>query len=165
MRNDGAVVMLRRPEGRSAAAGPARHRLVFAADAVAVRGALQELRRHWEADGLSAEIEMIAEQVLAEVLNNVVEHAHRGRSGGRIEVTVSRCPEGLACAVWDNGAPMPGGAVPDGRLPDTQVAPCDLPEGGFGWAMIRALTQDLRYARCGRWNCLCFRIPPASDPN
>ena len=33
-----------------------------------------------------------------------------------------------------------------------------LPEGGFGWALIRDMTRDLTYRRQGRMNRLSFVI-------
>ena len=34
----------------------------------------------------------------------------------------------------------------------------DLPEGGFGWFLIRELTHDLTYRRDGSRNHLSFRM-------
>jgi hypothetical protein len=33
-----------------------------------------------------------------------------------------------------------------------------LPEGGFGWDLIHALTDLIRYRRCGDCNCLAFAV-------
>jgi serine/threonine-protein kinase RsbW len=35
----------------------------------------------------------------------------------------------------------------------------DLPEGGFGWYLIRTLARDVRYDRNGVTNCLTFWLP------
>jgi serine/threonine-protein kinase RsbW len=35
----------------------------------------------------------------------------------------------------------------------------DLPEGGFGWFLIRELTKDLQYVRHEDQNRLTFSIP------
>jgi serine/threonine-protein kinase RsbW len=96
------------------------------------------------------------ELVLAEVLNNVAEHAYAGGSGP-VEVGLCATPLGLACRIVDRGLAMPGGKLPDGGLPD--VAPPDFPEGGFGWHLIRSLTADLTYARSAGQNRLSFLIP------
>lgn len=95
-----------------------------------------------------------AQIVLAEVLNNIVEHAYAGQ-GGRIDLTLSTGADGLRCVVTDCGEPMPSGRLPKGRSP----RPGDLPQGGFGWFLIRSLARDLRYSREGGRNELSFRLP------
>lgn len=95
-----------------------------------------------------------AEIVLAEVLNNVVEHAHAAGSGP-ILLVLSLGEGFLHCRVEDEGTPMPGGELPGGHPLD----PADLPEGGFGWHLIRLLCHDLRYERIGGRNCLGFSLP------
>jgi serine/threonine-protein kinase RsbW len=94
-----------------------------------------------------------AEIVLAEALNNIVEHAYAD-GGGEIELTIRLNRQGLNCRIVDHGAPMPDGALPIGRL----AAPEDLPEGGFGWHLIRTLAEDLRYARVAGQNQLTFLL-------
>lgn len=97
-----------------------------------------------------------AQIVLAEALNNIVEHAY-AQSPGEIEVTLAVTERGVDCAIVDFGLPMPNGQLPNGRLPmHTQLE--DLPEGGFGWHLIRTLSQDLNYRREGARNLLSFRI-------
>jgi serine/threonine-protein kinase RsbW len=52
---------------------------------------------------------------------------------------------------------MPKETLPEGRL----IARADvsnLPEGGFGWFLIRALSRDLDYRRVGGRNLLSFRL-------
>lgn len=92
------------------------------------------------------------------MLNNVAEHAYAG-GPGQIEVTLALCRAGLSCTVVDAGLAMPGGALPLGVLVDTaDLALADLPEGGFGWHLIRSLTSDLNYARDRGHNHLSFLI-------
>lgn len=99
-----------------------------------------------------------AELVLAEVLNNVVEHAYADQSGP-VSVMISQTPQGLRCAITDRGKAMPGGRLPDGNRPDPLgKALEDLPEGGFGWHLIHSLTADLRYARVDDGNQLQFTL-------
>jgi serine/threonine-protein kinase RsbW len=108
---------------------------------------------------ISAEDRATVEIVLAEVFNNIAEHAYSGRSGP-VEVRLARQDAGLACQIGDNGAPMPEGKVPPGRLIDpSSVQLADLPEGGFGWALIRNLTTGLTYRQVDGWNRLGFLIP------
>lgn len=95
--------------------------------------------------------------VLAEVLNNIVEHSYGGK-GGEIDLRLELSERGLAVQVSDRGRPMPGGTLPVGLAPRlSDVA--TLPEGGFGWFMIRQLVRDLEYQRIGPCNRLSFCIP------
>lgn len=96
-----------------------------------------------------------AELVLAEVLNNIVEHAY-ARHSGEIEVTLSRDARGILCEIADTGLPMPHEGLPAGQLPALDGD--DLPEGGFGWHLIRTLSRDLEYRREGGKNLLRFRL-------
>lgn len=102
---------------------------------------------------LSADFAMTAELVLAEVLNNVTEHAY-AEAPGEIEVSLERTATGIAVRVADRGEPMPGNRLPEGTAPD----PGDLPEGGFGWHLIRSLARDLTYRRHDGWNLFSFRM-------
>lgn len=56
---------------------------------------------------------------------------------------------------------MPGGVLPLGASPALVAAGNmgDLPEGGFGWFLIRDLTQNLSYVRDGATNRLDFVLP------
>jgi len=129
----------------------------FMAGDRATRAVLAELVHELMDAGIGDEDISNVELILAEVLNNVAEHAYVEASGPvdlRIEVQIA----GIACRVADQGRPLPSGVVPDPALP--MIAPPDhLPEGGFGWHIIRALTDDIGYARDGDWNCLTMRLP------
>ena len=133
-------------------------RIQFRSDPFAVRDALAGARNAWQVCGCSAELCDKAEQVLAEVLNNVVEHAYGDTPGGAVEVILDHAEDGLRCEVRDNGAPMPGERLPAGQLAALGDRLEDLPEGGFGWYMIRTMTEDLTYRRMADWNVLSFRI-------
>lgn len=152
----------RRPDLRAAeVAGEIRQ--VFPADALAVRAALAALARALLAHLPSAEARGTVELVLAEVLNNIVEHAYRSGSGP-IELRLRPGPDGVEVFVADEGRPFPGGVLPPARRPSAQAA-ARLPEGGFGWAMIRDLSRDLRYSREGGRNELRFRVPVRQFPD
>lgn len=137
----------------------AAQQLVFTADPSSVRAALVRLLSEAPVHDLGEDDRGTVELVLAEVLNNVAEHAYAGGSGP-VEVGLSAIPNGIACRIIDRGLAMPEGALPEGRLPATGTAlPEDLPEGGFGWHLIRSLTADLSYARSAGQNRLSFVIP------
>ncbi|MCC5987648.1 MAG: ATP-binding protein [Pararhodobacter sp.] len=101
-----------------------------------------------------------AELILAEALNNICEHAYAGK-GGPVEMIVDIRRAGLTCLLCDCGQPIPGGAPPGGGLPIIDP-PDNVPEGGFGWHIIRCLSTDLRYRRDNGWNRLSFRVIFAS---
>jgi serine/threonine-protein kinase RsbW len=132
---------------------PDATRIVIPSDPFAVRQGLDSLfqslllRQLDDADRGKAEI------VLAEALNNIVEHAYADGTG-EIELTIRLNRRGLDCRIVDHGAPMPDETLPSGLL----AAPETLPEGGFGWFLIRALSEDLRYARVAGQNHLTFRL-------
>lgn len=124
----------------------------------AVREALLAMTRTAPLADLHPDRRDLAEIVLAEVLNNVAEHAYAGGPGD-ITVTLSQVRDRLWCVVTDRGRVMPQGQLPPGTLPATAgVQLADLPEGGFGWHVIRSLTADLNYTRDQDQNRLSFLI-------
>jgi serine/threonine-protein kinase RsbW len=134
--------------------------LAFQADPASVRRALEHMLSSPPLFYLSGEDRSMAELVLAEVLNNVAEHAY-GEAGGKVEVSLQQDPDGLRCLVIDEGRAMPGGRLPEGRLPGgSDVDLADLPEGGFGWHLIRSLSTDLTYTRVDGQNRLSFVLAP-----
>jgi serine/threonine-protein kinase RsbW len=139
------------PQGGDAQ-GVARLRIPARSDAV--RAALRHLCQAPPVAGLAPDARGSVELVLAEVLNNVVEHAYAD-AAGEIEITLSAEGEGLCCLVADAGLPMPEGMLPAGRLPELQG---DLPEGGFGWYLIRNLATDITYRREGGRNLIGFCV-------
>lgn len=129
-------------------------RTVIASDTLAVREALRELMAAEMMQDLPDGLRGAVEIVLAELLNNVVEHAYADYPG-EIAIEVARAWDGLHCEVVDSGRPMPDGQPPDPDLNPPQA----LPEGGFGWFMIRALSEDLRYTRQNGRNEIRLRVP------
>ena len=128
--------------------------LTIQSDNIAVRDGLGALMSMAPLLGLSDDIRGNVEIVLAEALNNVVEHAYRD-GPGPIQVCIDHLAHVLKVSVYDQGAEMPGGTLPTRHLEPLGAAE-DLPEGGFGWFLIRTLTLDLRYERADGTNHLCF---------
>ena len=91
---------------------------------------------------------------LAEALNNVVEHAYRGESGNPIEVELSLSADGFVVRMTDRGAAMPDMAPPEEWAIPDGLALGELPEGGFGWMLIRSEGDRLDYRRCADSNIL-----------
>lgn len=135
--------------------------LDFQASPVSVRETLGRILSVPPLSCLSDEGRGTAELVLAEVLNNVAEHAYAGQAGP-VAVTLRQVPQGVSCLIVDQGLAMPGGKLPESRLPDGEgLALEDLPEGGFGWHLIRSLTTGLSYSRADGTNRLHFTLPTA----
>ena len=133
--------------------------IVVEATPLGVRNALAEMRRKFAPAAAGPDTLGLAETVLAEVLNNVVEHAYRRGGDGPIELRLERGGNRLLVDVRDYGAPMPDGTMPGGSLPVSDGLDDDPPEGGFGWVLIRALARDLSYARNNGQNRLTFFVP------
>jgi serine/threonine-protein kinase RsbW len=127
------------------------------ADNMAVRQGLQHLFSQEPLIGISEDARSTAELVLAEALNNIVEHAYAAQEGA-IEIAIEMGDDGLDCMIVDHGAPMPGHALPQGKPQDLSNLD-DLPEGGFGWFLIRSIALDLNYQRVQGQNHLRFRLP------
>ncbi len=128
----------------------------IASSPVAVRDALRDISDHPVMAHLTDDARGTADLVLAEALNNIVEHAY-DRDDGRIELHLKRLPGRLQCDVLDNGIAMPNNQLPEGKLQDVNC-PDDLPEGGFGWFLIRHLTENLNYRRIDACNHLSFQL-------
>jgi serine/threonine-protein kinase RsbW len=103
-----------------------------------------------------------AEIVLAEVLNNIVEHAYADMSG-KIVLGLQHHPDGVLVTVQDKGNPFPQEELPQGLLPKIDSF-ADLPEGGFGWFLIRTLVRNLTYLRKDGCNHLSFCLPYEDAP-
>lgn len=130
----------------------------FAADPLNVRevlrAAIARFARRMTPDDAGA-----VELALGEVLNNIVEHAYAGGSAGPVEIAIDFIGRALDCRIEDHGRPMPELDLTNRRLPATDVPFGDLAEGGWGWILVRDLTEELAYRREGDRNCLTFRIP------
>lgn len=157
----------------AAAAGRAERELlpfhrVLPADPLSVRRTLTDLSQHLRRacpEDARARLEL----VLAEVLNNIVEHGIGGRSeaaiaaegpaagGARVvHLLVCTAKRGLRCVITDSGMLLPGDCLAPRSLPGCNP---ELPEGGFGWYLIQDLVSDLTYSRAAGRNYLAFTLP------
>ena len=143
------------PGGKS---DPNALRLVFPGDQNAVRKALKTAMHFLRSLNIPGDDCGSVELVLAEIINNVVKHAYGDRRVGIVELRIILTGDLLTCEIIDDGLPMPDGDAPSGQQRDLDCAPDDLPEGGFGWFLIRELTHDLIYDRDGNRNWLKFRM-------
>lgn len=159
--NDAALMSGTAPEDCAALRGDCdRFRRIFRAEPLAVREALRAAVARF-ARRMGPDDAGILELTLAEVLNNVVEHAYAGLGAGPVDLTLSHADGRLHCRVEDRGHPMPPLAAMDRAMPATDVAGTDLAEGGWGWALVRSLTEGLAYSREGDRNLLTFEFRQA----
>ncbi len=123
----------------------------------AVRTAARKIRALCD-DHLSDDESALMELCVVEALNNIVEHGYREAETGRIDIHVDVTTDTTQIVLTDFG-----GAVPDhvyagaGRAAPALDALEDLPEGGFGIALIRQNMDDVEYQRCGERNRLVLR--------
>ena len=130
-----------------------------------IRAALDRVRRALRDAGWDDEARGTAELVLAEALNNIVEHAYSDADlPGPIHIACHHAPDGLHLAVSDEGLPMPDLQAPLGLPQEIDRPVCDLPEGGFGWFLIRDLAKDLSYRRLAQENRIDLRLPVGVPP-
>ncbi len=142
---------------------PGSHEIGVVANPNAVSDALVKLCRDLAVQGTPAELLVPLELVLAEVMNNIVEHAYSDHSTGEIAVEVNLEGPSVRCRLRDQGQAMPGLQLPrEKEFNLANIAVEDLPEGGFGWSLIHSLAYDLEYERKDGENRTSFRIDLAS---
>ncbi|MEX0371021.1 MAG: ATP-binding protein [Tateyamaria sp.] len=129
---------------------------------LAVREALGQLLKGLEPLSLDVEEAGTVELVMAEALNNIVEHAYADLEG-YIDISCVHGSDGLRLTVVDTGHAMPDGQTPVGAAADLDVDLCDMPEGGFGWFLIKDLAKDVEYRRREHENHLQLRIAVATS--
>jgi serine/threonine-protein kinase RsbW len=98
---------------------------------------------------------------LDEVLSNVVRHGTL-RAGSSIVVTATPGAERVSVDVADPSAPFDPLSLPP---PDTTSTLDERRAGGLGIALVRALTDEVRYERRDDWNHLTmiWRTTPDGD--
>lgn len=128
-----------------------------------VRVLLGRLRQQLADFGVGESTCASAELVLAEALNNITEHAYADQPGGPVQVCAEVGSAMLRFTLSDRGVPIPGSRLPKGQHQETEVALEDLPEGGFGWLIIREFTKSISYDRQDDENCLVVTLPNTPD--
>jgi len=94
--------------------------------------------------GLSDEETSSGKIALAEVLNNVVEHAYPDGVPGDVKLVLRHGHAGLLVEISTSTKPMPNGHTLLGQHPTDLQPNNDLPKGGFGWFCIRDTCKRLR---------------------
>lgn len=131
----------------------------FSAEPMEVRDALGRVTTWMNAQSISQSDCDRAELVLAEILNNIAEHAYAGQTPGPVELWLDNRKSAMKVQIEDTGQRLPGDTLPPGNLPSHDTALSDLPEGGFGWFLVFSLTEDLTYYRGADRNIVNFLIP------
>ena len=101
--------------------------------------------------------------VLAEALNNVIEHAYGTETSGDIQIKGTLRAQTLSLQIVDRGRPFDG--PPDEVVLNTEKYELsEMPDGGFGWFLIKSLTEDIHFSRAGDKNklTLVVGVRPAS---
>ena len=150
-----------RPQGLSAAGNVVTKRS-FPADFRWVRRVIQETTETLCDRGMGLDDLGSVEIVLAEALNNIVEHAYPEGQPGEVHLYVRQGRAGLLVEIRDTGKPMPKGRAPIGNHPMAEFTNDPMPEGGYGWFLIRELVRDLIYDREDGENFLVFRMAISS---
>lgn len=135
-----------------------RFRVKFPATELDARAAIAETSARLRGAGVDPDRADEIEIALAEAVNNVVEHAYSSTGAGNVHLHCSLRPHRLDIRICDTGTPLPDERLPPGLAADLNVPVADLPEGGFGWFLIRELTSEIRYDRCGSSNHLSLRF-------
>jgi len=97
---------------QSKTSSPPDVHLVFTAREIAVRRALQLTCQALKALGTEASALRIVEIVLAEVTNNIVEHAYSAQSSGTITLSCIKRTTNIRFEVIDQRNMLPGGEIP-----------------------------------------------------
>lgn len=93
------------------------------------------------------------ELVLAEVLNNIVEHGSEDAQKHPISMRWSNADQ-LCITIIDSGRCIPSEIITNANMPDLHVGFSNLPEGGFGWALVNAICCKVCPKRRGSFNTL-----------
>ncbi len=138
-------------------------RFAFPAEPFAVRGALKSVVGIMRRQGIPSEQAESAHLVLAEVLNNIAEHAYVGLEPGEADLQMAFRTGSIDFIVCDRGVKPPANLLGRRRMPDSGGPLADLPEGGFGWPLVGCLATGLRQDRRNGENRLRFSIPPCPE--
>ena len=121
----------------------------------AVRGALGRVTNWMNGRALAHET---AELVLAEILNNLVEHATNPKAPV-ITLRLREDPDFIYCEILDQGVSFSPMSVKKSAQSYHNVLIDDLPEGGFGLFLVQTLAESISYESENGQNRLSLRLP------
>jgi serine/threonine-protein kinase RsbW len=95
--------------------------------------------------------------VLGEALNNIIEHGFEYEGSGLIEIEISVSEKEIVVRLCDNGiafTPPEASQTPLQNKDDLN----GLPEGGFGWFLIKEITSSVKFTRSAGKNHLVLNF-------
>lgn len=93
------------------------------------------------------------ELVLAEVLNNIAEHGGIESLNHPISLKW-HTSDRLCINVIDASQCIPKGTITNAQMPNLDTEIDELPEGGFGWALVDIICSKVHSKRRGSFNTL-----------
>jgi len=132
----------------------------FQATELDARGGVGTVVERLRSMGLPAARADDVQIALSEAVNNVVEHAYADTTPGDVDIGCNLDTEQLWISIRDAGLPLPNETLATRKPADLSGPREDLPEGGFGWFLIRELTSAVTYERDNGTNrlSLCFDV-------
>ena len=128
-----------------------------------VRKSIVEIARWLEDHNVAQSDIGDVEIVLAEALNNIVEH-----SGMKTPETINLVVEPLSvhilCRMQDSGIPSRNLIQIRQANPLCFADSMDLPEGGFGISLIQAIATNIEYLPVKQGNLVRFSVPLTTNP-
>jgi serine/threonine-protein kinase RsbW len=101
---------------------------------------------------------------VVELSNNVIEHAYGGRDDGPMWVKLRFDGDGIELEVADCGRPLNPARLEGAETPEVDAErPDALPEGGFGLALVRQLSDRIECRAEHGWNIV--RVERALTPS
>jgi len=107
---------------------------------------LEEIQQWMHSVGVSTDRVTDVQIVLAEALNNVIEHGFEHENTGELEIKIEVSDIQTVAYISDNGMAF--------TPPDNAQSPLKsdgdlntLPEGGFGWFLIKEVTSCYEFHR------------------
>jgi serine/threonine-protein kinase RsbW len=107
-------------------------RYEFVSDPEIVHSILQRATDELGTGNSSANDKANVEIVMAEAINNIIEHAYQFERNQPVDILLTEHCGYLTITFVDEGRPMPFGQIPAENSNDINCSPNNLPEGGFG---------------------------------
>ena len=103
------------------------------------------------------------EIMLAEALNNIVEHSN-APEGALIDLNVEVGQRRAICWIRDFGMPCDVLTKPIAAARPESAKIALLPEGGFGVALIQSIASEIEYLPVERGNFVMLTMPLTTNP-
>ena len=128
-----------------------------------VRKSIVEIARWLEDHNVAQSDIGDVEIVLAEALNNIVEHSGM-KTPETINLVVEPLSDHILCRMQDSGIPSRNLIQFRQANPLYSAEAMDLPEGGFGISLIQAIATNIEYLPVKQGNLVRFSVPLTTNP-